>query len=324
MDECTAWLLEGPPWVQYRTRVDLLHQPESNAQVKAIRQAMVGDPQVHNLVDELSDWPGPALTSHKAADHPLHKLTFIADLGLRSGDPGMDQIVSRILAHRSTSGLFQVLVNIPSRYGGTGEDQLAWSLCDASLVLYALARFGLGQEPRIQTAVEYLVLLGRGSGWPCASAPELGGFRGPGRKDDPCPYATLATLKVLALLPQWRASEAAHSGVEALLTLWEQRRDRHPYLFHMGTDFCKLKAPFVWYDILHVLDALTAFSWLRHDERLHAMVNIVKAKADGQGRFVPESIWSTWKEWEFGQKRVPSRWLTFLAQRVLARIGDQV
>jgi len=30
--------------------------------------------------------------------------------------------------------------------------------------------------------------------------------------------------------------------------------------------------------------------------------------------------WSAWEDWEFGQKRVPSRWLTFLAWRIIMRI----
>jgi hypothetical protein len=32
-----------------------------------------------------------------------------------------------------------------------------------------------------------------------------------------------------------------------------------------------------------------------------------------------ESVWQTWKAWEFGQKQAPSRWLTLLAHRILAR-----
>jgi hypothetical protein len=92
-------------------------------------------------------------------------------------------------------------------------------------------------------------------------------------------------------------------------------------MFFMGTDFCKLKAPLVWYDILHALDVLTQFPWLRSDSRLQAMVDVVKAKADQQGRFVPESVWTTWRGWEFCQKREPSQWLTLLAQRVLKRMS---
>jgi len=51
------------------------------------------------------------------------------------------------------------------------------------------------------------------------------------------------------------------------------------------------------------------------------MVEIVRRKADAEGRFTPESIWMAWKEWDFGQKRIPSSWLTLLAPRYIQRMG---
>ncbi len=318
MDELITWLLEGPAWVRYRTRIDLLGQTERAAEVRAARQAMLADSQVQGVLAELAEWPGPVLASHKSASHPLHKLTFIADLGLKASDPGVDAIAERILAHQSPEGPFQVLMNISPKYGGTGRDQWAWALCDAPLVVYALLKFGLGKDKRVKAAVQHLAGLVRDNGWPCAVSPELGKFRGPGSKNDPCPYANLVMLKALSQIPDWRDSEAAHIGAETLLTLWTQSQERHPYMFFMGTDFRKLKAPLVWYDILHVLDVLGQFPWLQKDARRREMQAVVKAQADAQGRFTPESIWTTWKAWEFGQKREPSRWLTLLAQRVLS------
>jgi len=321
LERVIDWLLEGPAWIEYRTRLDLLDEPEDSPQVVAARQAMIADEQVQDLVTELADWPGIILKSHKNAGHPLHKLVFAADLGLRAGDLGLDSIIERILERQSPEGPFQILVNIPQRFGGSGEDQHAWMLCDAPLVLYALCAFGLGDDPRVSAATRYLADLIRANGWPCAATAELGKFKGPGRKDDPCPYANLVMLRVLAQMPDWRDSPAAHTGAETLLDLWERRTETRPYLFAMGTDFRKLKAPLVWYDILHVLDVLTRLPWIRGDRRLQEMANLVAAKADQQGCFTAESMWQAWKEWEFGQKRAPSRWVTLLAKRVLKRLG---
>ena len=322
MTELTDWLLEGPAWVQYRTRVDLLKQKESNAQVHVARQAMLADPQVKILLAELAGWPGAVLKSHKNAELLLHKLTFAVDLGLRADDPGMKQIIARVMQHQSPEGPFQSLVNVPVVFGGTGKNQWAWMLCDVPLIVYALVKFGVDDDPRVQAAIRYLAGLARENGFPCAAAKELGKFRGPGRKDDPCPYANLVMLKMLAQLPKWRDSEASRAGAETLLMLWAKSKVQHPYLFHMGTDFRKLKAPFVWYDIMHMLDVLTRFPWLRRDKRLCEMANIVKAKADADEGFTPESIWKACDQWEFGQKRVPSRWLTLLAHRALKRVDD--
>lgn len=322
-DRLITWLLEGSPWVQYRTRLDLLHQKESDPEVLKARQEMIKHRQVQGLLAELAQWPGSILSSHKSAGHPLHKLIFVADLGLKATDPEIKQIIERICEHQAPEGSFQVLMNIPPRYGGTGKDQWAWALCDAPLILYALVKFGLGEDERIQKASAHLVSLIKENGWPCAVSEELGKFRGPGRKEDPCPYANLIMLKALSQIPGLNDSSASYTGVETLLALWEGREKRHPYMFFMGTDFCKLKAPFVWYDILHVADVLTQFPWLRADARLKAMIGIIKRKADEEGRFIPESIWEAWKEWDFGQKRVPSPWLTLAAQRVLKRMQVQ-
>ncbi|MGE5530290.1 MAG: hypothetical protein ACM3X6_14280 [Patescibacteria group bacterium] len=315
------WLLAGEPFISYRTRLDLLGQDRDDPGVVSARAAMLSDPRVAGLMEELSTWPGKVIASHKSAGQPFHKLTFLADLGLTAGDPGVGAIIERILTHQSAEGPFQLPMNIPEQYGGTGQDQWAWALCDAPLVVYALLGFGLGEEPAVQKAITHLAGLVRANGWPCAVSKELGSFRGPGRKDDPCPYATLAMLKMLSRLKAPEASPATKAGAETLLALWQESRNRHPYMFYMGTDFRKLKAPFVWYDLLHVLDVLSRFPWLHGDPRLLDMLATLEEKADTDGRFTVESAWTAWKDWEFGQKKEPSRWLTLLAWRIIKCIG---
>jgi len=324
MDKMMDWLLSGPPWVEYRTRVDLLEQPEDAPEVRRAREAMWEHPQVKTLIEALGVWPGSVLKSHKSAGHALHKLVFVADLGFCKDDPGISQIVQRIQALRSEEGPFQVLVNINPKYGGTGEDQFVWMLCDAPSVLYALSKFGLGDSQEVQSATHYLAGLVRENGWPCAVEPELGKFRGPGRKSDPCPYASLLMLKLLAQFPKYHTSQSVQIGVETLLSLWEQRRERRPYLFAMGSGFAKLKAPLIWYDILHVADVLTQFDWVRDDHRLLEMVDIIRSKAGESGRFTAESVWRDWKGWDFGQKREPSRWVTLAAHRILKRVNGSL
>jgi len=320
MNAPIAWLLEGEPWIEYRTRLDLLGQSESDSNVKAARKSMLANAQVQNLVAELSGWPGTVISSHKSASQPFHKLTFIADLGLAATDPGVGTIAARILEHQSSEGPFQLPMNIPTHYGGTGQDQGAWALCDAPLIVYALVKFGLKDEPAVKVATTYLAGLIRDNGWPCAVSKELGKFRGPGRKDDPCPFANLAMLKALSEIEELRDSPACRTGAETLLTLWSESATRHPYMFFMGTDFRKLKVPFVWYDLMHTLDVLSRFAWLKKDMRLLDMLGILKSKADPQGCFTLESIWTAWKDWEFGQKKAPSRWLTLSAWRIIGRV----
>ena len=315
MNDVINWLLEGPAWMGYRTRIDLLGQAENDPEVIAARETMLEDPQVQALLQELTKWPGTPLKRHNDAGHLLHKLTFLADLGLQANDPSLSPVIERILEHQSQDGAFQIIINIPTHFGGSGKDEWQWMLCDATSTLYALYKFGMETDPRVQSASSHIASLMRENGWPCAAASELGKFRGPGRKDDPCPYANLVSLKALAQSAEWRDSEACRVGAETILSLWELRKERKPYLFGMGTDFAKLKAPLIWYDILHVLDVLSQFPWLKTDARLQEMAALVKAKEDELGRFTPESIWMAWKGWDFGQKKEPSRWITLIAQR---------
>jgi hypothetical protein len=321
MQAPVVWLLNGEAWVQYRTRLDLLGQNEEDPQVVEARKFMLADPLVKDLVGELAIWPGKVISSHKSAGQPFHKLTFLADLGLKADDPGVGTIIERILQHQSPEGPFQLSSNIPVHYGGTGQDTWAWALCDAPLIVYALAKFGLQHHPSVERAVVYLASLVRENGWPCAVSKELGKFRGPGRKDDPCPFATLVMLKALSVVDAWRDGPEAHKGAETLLSLWHHSLTQHPYIFYMGTDFRKLKVPFVWYDLMHVLDVLSQFTWLEGDPRLQEMLALLVGKADPDAYFSLESAWAAWKEWEFGQKKQPSRWLTLAAWRIFSRTG---
>ena len=318
------WLLQGEPWVAYRTRVDLLEGPETDPRVISARKAMLVDPKIQALLAELEDWPGAVLSSHKSASQPFHKLEFIADLGLSISDAPVRKIANKVMRHQSKQGPFQIPTNVPIHYGGSGRDEWAWALCDAPVLLSSLIQMGLKEDPRVQTAIESLNGLVRENGWPCAVSPELGTFRGPGRKEDPCPYATLVMLKVLAHVPQLRESASARVGVETLLSLWDESKEKHPYMFFMGTDFRKLKAPLFWYDILHILDVLSHFEWVGSDKRFRQMLKTVEAKTDSDGQYIPESVWTAWKDWDFGQKKIPSRGLTFFVQRILKRVdkGD--
>lgn len=317
MKDQINWLLSSSPWVEYRTQRDLLALPEDQIEVQRSRAAMLSSQKVINLVSEVTNWPGSPLISHKSAGHAIHKLVFLADLGLNIHDPGMQELIDRVMQHQEDDGVFQMLTNIPIHFGGSGTDVWAWALCDAPSVNYALIKFGLSNHPAVQKSVETLTSLVRQNGWPCASSTKYGKFHGPGRKEDPCPYANLIMVKMLAAFSDSRESEACKLGAESLLDCWQRRLTYHPYIFYMGNDFCKLKAPLVWFDILHVVTVLSQLPWLKEDSRLKEMKSIIASKANNDGLFTPESVWMTWKDWGFGQKKTPSAWLTYLAIKAL-------
>ena len=335
VNHLTEWLLQGPPWVRYRTRLDLLGQLEDEPQVSAARQDMIAHPQVRSLVAEVAGWPGDLpLQRHNDASHLLHKLGVLADFGLRADDPGMDGVLKRLMNHQSPEGAFQTLVSIPKAFGGSGEDAWTWMLCDAPTLLYGLLAVGIGKQAlvqgdgdRVRLAVEHLVGLVEENGYRCVSAPELGKFRGPGRKSDACPIANALVLKALAVASA-RGNlasldgPAARAAAEMLLWHWENQTGRKIYMFGIGTTFRRLKYPFIWYDILHVADVLSHFPFVHRDPRFQQMVETITAQADDAGRYTAGSMYRAWKSWSFADKKCPSHWLTFLVLRMLKRIGQ--
>jgi hypothetical protein len=312
-EDLMQWLLDpAEPWTRHRTLVDLLGRSADDPIVQSARAEMLAHPQVRELIAAAGEWPGYPLKRHNDAKHPLHTLTVLADFGLTAGDPGMAVVADKILARQADDGVLQILTNIHPRYGGSGKDQLHWSLCDAPVTLHALLAFGLGDDGRVRRAVDHLVGTISENGWCCVTA---SGFRGPGRKADPCPVANVYALKALSLVPELVDSPAVQTGAEMLLGHWERQSERKIYLFGIGTDFRKLKYPFVWYDILHVVEVLGRFPVLHADPRFQEMVATITAQADEGGRYTASSMYRAWKGWSFADKKNPSPWLTFLALR---------
>jgi hypothetical protein len=322
VDTVIEWLLESAePWTRYRTLVDLLERPETDPEVQAARTDMIAHPQVKALLAEAAAWGERPIKRHNDAAHPIHKIAVLADFGLCAGDPGMSEIAIALITHQSPQGAFQSLVNIPVAFGGSGQDQWTWVACDAPTVLYAMLAFGLGGDERIQRAVEHLAGLATETGWCCAAAPELGKFKGPGRKTDPCPIANVYALKALAQIPELLDSPAAHAGSEMLLRHWGSPVGQKYFLFGVGSDFRKLKYPFVWYDLLHVAEALSHFPFVRADGRYREMAAAVFSQVREDGRYQATSMYQSWKGWSFADKKKPSAWLTFLALRIARRSG---
>jgi hypothetical protein len=318
--ELTTWLLTSDePWTRYRTLVDLLDRPEADPDVGSARAEMLAHPQVRALIEQMATWGEHALKRHNDASYPIYAMSTLADFGLRAGDPGMAAAIEAVLAHQSPEGAFQTLTNYPVHFGGSGEDMWTWALCDAPTLTYVLLAMGLGDDARVRRAVDHLVSVVDENGWRCIASPDLGTFKGPGRRTDPCPIVNVYALKTLSLVPDLVDSPAAHTGAEMLLWHWEHQRERKLYLFGIGTDFRKLKYPFVWYNVLHVVDVLSRFPFVYADSRFQEMAKAITDQADADGRYTATSMYRAWKGWSFADKKAPSPWLTYLVKRIRKR-----
>ncbi|MCX6643083.1 MAG: hypothetical protein NTV15_06810 [Candidatus Bathyarchaeota archaeon] len=302
VDPVPALLTCDEPWVRYSTLINIIGKTPNQVEVDYARSEMLGSPQIKQILTESETWPDPPISRHNDAKHPIHKLAFLADWGIHVGDPGINEIIKRILEHQEIDGPLQSNIEInrgqlevPSRSG--------WLLCDYPTLLYVILSFGASGK-RVDSAAERLAGLVDENGWRCRG--NLG-FRGPGRKTAPCPYANLIALKALSL-SKWRDSDEVALGVESQLTHLEEGV-KH-YLFGVGSDFRKLKYPNIWYDCLHVAEALSRIPAAREDLRFKNMWMKIIEKQEPDGGFVSESIWKAWVNWSFGQKKQWSPSLT--------------
>ena len=147
-------------------------------------------------------------------------------------------------------------------------------------------------------------------------------FKGPGKREDPCPYANLIALKALALEKRGSLSAEIEAGLEVLLRHWDHAYDHKLFLFATGSDFRKLKYPYVWYDLLHAAEVLSLYPEIHPDPRFQALLGELASQADDEGRFTATSMYQAWKGWSFADKKNPSPWLTFLAFRIFKRVGN--
>jgi len=320
------WILDGgEPWTRYRVLVDLEGLAPHHNEAMALRREVAAHPAVGGLIARAAEWPGYPLKRHNDAAHPIYAISTLADFGLTRDDPGIDRLADKILAHFDGAG-FETLLWLPRFLTKEKEDSEAWTwmLCDSPTLLYSLIAFGYGDDPRVTAAVTNLAELVEDNGWQCGAADSLPKFSGPGRRGDTCPIATTYALKVLSLLPDRHDTHGVAAGVAALLSHWEHQRDYKLRMFGIGTDFRKLKYPFVWYDILHVTDVLSRFAIAREDPCLAEMVDEIASQADDEGRYRAGAMYRAWKDWSFADKRNASPWLTMLALRIQARIGRTV
>jgi len=306
------------PWLQYAIRLNLLN--ESREDLVDLKAEALKDTKIRSYLSAVTDFHNAIVRNHKDPDLSIHKLLFLLDIGFDTDIPEINSAVKQIMSHKDKYGVYQSKTNIPPHYGGKGEDVFGWCLCDAPLLLLVLLKAGIDYQQHIKQGLDHLSSLYKEQGFPCSVSDEHGTFRGPGRKDDCCPYATLIMLKLLSGTDEYRNSDIVKGGIEVILSLWENSLERHPYMFYMGTDFRKLKAPAMWYDIVGVTDFLSQYDFVKTDSRFLEMVDVIRGKQDAYGLFTPESVYQKFKGWDFGQKKTVSPYLSYLCIRILNRV----
>jgi hypothetical protein len=310
-----VWLRAAEePWVVYNTLLDLVGAEADSSVVRAAYAAMQADPRIAELLAALDPWPPekPSSGAYEAKDS-IWKLATLGDFGLHRDDARITALSERVFAAQADDGGF-----LQGGFTHTKTWNTRPYMCVAHVMTYVLARFGYLGDPRLERAYEQIAAWQRlDGGW----HPNKQLLPGEAREAEPsCPFGTLNVLRALVAHPALRDSAGARRAAENLLNCWVRRDEPYrPVGFGIGSTWDKTQYPFVQYQLLKVADTLVQVPALYGDPRLGEILDRLRAKQGPDGLWTAESINKPWSEFDFGQKKQPSAWITFLALRALAR-----
>ncbi len=345
------WLLGGEPFVKYRTLIDLLGREREDKEVVATEKLVYKYKLVKRIFDKQNKdgyWgtPKDIYTWWPKKDTTFWLLSLLADFGFRKENRKIAHACEYVFSTQLSCGGFGCAPP-PKPYD-----------CFTGILTESLAKSGYTADPRLKKAYEWLVQRKRldGGFW-CKNTGQPGR---PREREPSCAFATLCVLGALAQNPELKNSKIARRSAEFLLKCWENR-EKIKYAGHnsqIGKGWEKLKYPFTDYRILKYLDILSQFEFTqlespaqrmgmeppqiqqrklglmphprfltgftRNDPRIGAMIDLLISKQDKNGYFYAESIHKVWSDFDFGQKELPSRWITLMVYLIVKRVAENV
>ena len=294
------WLLEGPAWLKYAVELQLLdNKPDVRPVLK--------DSAINGLIRRLQDSNVgiPALKSGRVHYTETGKaywdLFFLADIGLTFKDLGLDRLAEDIFRFQQSDGSFVIPPNVQDNY-----------FCMSAILISSLARIGYRDDPRIEKYIRIaLNSQSHDGGWYCH-------YFGYDPDAESCPMDNLNLLMLLGQYEKHTDNPKLNGAIDLLLEHWENRMHLHG--FGVGKRFKSLQYPAVKYGILRVLDVLSLFPYAVDSRSFWSMLDLVKQKAV-DGKYSAETTDSAYSDFDFAQKEEPSRWLTFLINRIEKRVN---
>ncbi len=298
------WLLEpDEPAVRYWTLVDVLGRPLHDREVTATRDAIPGSPIVRSIMARRNRkglW-GPK------ADYYLPKcsgtfwtLSALGEMGLAVADDGIRQACEYMFAHQGDDGAFR------RARQSTGKAETVPMPCTHARIVRFLVRFGLGDDPRTQRAMDWLLATERpDGGWLCD------------RSGRGCLRATIDYLRAAALVPALAATPTTARAAE-----WVYRLLLEPGMgrYHVEDAWTEFSYPEFGYSLLGALDGLTRLGYGPDRPKVAAAVQAILDKQDADGRWRMDYV-ARRPPADFGPAGAPNKWVTLEAVRVIKRLA---
>ena len=316
----TDWLLENDetqPAISYYTLRDILDRDENDKEVKAARAAIMVSGPVPVILE--GHWNRPGFSFRPKYRRTEYTLINMAQLGADGSDPRIRASCEILLSRYidSNGGL---------SFTGTPSD---FHPCTAGIMGAALIDFGWLNDPRLQTAMEWLAQTITGERVAGASNRDTdkrysnSGNSAPGfvcskNGNLPCAWGAIKAMIALNKVPPAQRTRNMHEaiklGVDFLLSHDPAVAD---YPFGKGN-----KPSSRWFtffyplgtsaDILQNLEVLAALGQAQNPGLANALALVI-SKQNQQGRWLMEHTYVDIQE----KKGQPSKWVTLRALRVL-------
>jgi hypothetical protein len=294
------WLLAGSAWLKYAVELQLL---DTETDVSAV----LADNSVRKLVSRIKGNEAgiPAIKAGRVHYTDLGKaywdFFFLADIGLKTKDLGLDDEAEEIFRYQTHEGSFAMPPNVKENY-----------YCMSAILISSLAKMGYGDDPRIKKYIQAaLSEQMRSGGWDC-----YGDSYNP---EGSCPMDDLNLLMLLGQYVHYQQRPVLSGAIDLLLSHWQDGGQL--YGFGVGKRFRSLQYPAVKYGILRVLDVLSLYPYAIKSRAFKSMLDFVHGKAK-EGRYYAEVDIPAYAEFDFAHAGEPSRWITFLVNRIDKRVND--
>lgn len=319
-----AWLLEpSDPSVRYRALRDLLGRPETDSEVVAARADIMKTGPVPGILAKQrrgGHW-GVEEDFYVCAKYKgtVWNVLLLADFGADGRDRRIRAACEFLLAWSQDPASGGFSYRGSKKSGGQPSGIIP---CLTGNLAWALERFGFGEDPRVQKAVDWIARYqrlddGEGPaprGWPYGREPCYGKHT--------CAMGIVKAVKALAEIPAGRRTPAARrflgEAAEYLLKHRVYKRSHDPSTAAKPF-WTKLGFPTMWrFDTLETLDLLAGLGV--RDERLRDAVDLVRSKRDASGRWRLENSFEGKILVPIERLGRPSKWITFFALRALKRL----
>lgn len=307
------WLLESNSWTSYRSLIDLLDKSEDSTEVLNAKHRLDKDLLITKLINDSNQWFPVNTTRHDDSKLAHYKLRLLADLGFTNKDIRIQQIIDKAIEHKE-NGLFSIRQTLPVKGSITGTEEWHALPCDSTILTYILLKLGVNNDLTVKN-IEYIKeKWTTNQGWFCYLSFVNGQYK---RLQIGCPMAGLMALEVFSLIPELKESMYSHNAYEPLR--FHKEYGQSLYYFGRSKKFWTLKYPFVWYNALYLADVLTRFDFIKEEPLLKDLIAWIEESQTKEGKFIANSMYTNYKDWDFADKKLPSPWITYLCCRILKR-----